>query len=44
MIRQRSGWGLAALAAALLTVLPSAALAAAIPRKDIWYTQHYMIM
>jgi GWxTD domain-containing protein len=44
MIRQRSGWGLAALAAALFTVLPAAASAAAIPRKDIWYTQHYMIM
>jgi len=45
MSRYRIGWGLGVLGAIVLSVLAGAAAApAAIPKKDVWYTQHYMIM
>jgi GWxTD domain-containing protein len=45
MSRFRAGWGFGVLGAIVLSVLAGAAGAsAAIPKKDVWYTQHYMIM
>jgi GWxTD domain-containing protein len=45
MNRYRTEWGLGVLGAMILSVLAGAAAAtAAIPKKDVWYTQHYMIM
>src|SRR5512136_1658880 len=45
MNRYRTEWGLGVLGAMILSVLAGAAAAtAAIPKKDTWYTEHYMIM
>jgi GWxTD domain-containing protein len=45
MNRYRTSWGLGVLGAIVLSLLEGAAAAtAAIPKKDVWYTQHYMIM
>ena len=45
MSRFRAGWGFGALGAIVLSLLSGAAGASAgIPKKDVWYTQHYMIM
>lgn len=45
MSKQRTAWGPRALTAVLCLILSAAAsFSAAIPKKDIWYTQHYVIM
>ena len=45
MSRFRAGWGFGALGAIVLSLLSGAAGASAgIPKKDVWYTQHYMIL
>jgi GWxTD domain-containing protein len=45
MKQHRSGWVLGVVGAIAFSVLAgAAAVSAAIPTKDVWYTQHYMIM